>query len=141
MPPAGSRHGSAVAWCGRGVLVLGAAGSGKSALVAGLLLAGGYLVADDLVRLKHRAGRLLASGVAPRGLIELRGSGIFRTATTGEVPVNLCVEFVVSGAGERLPERTTSIVEGVDLPLLRVHPGGTAPVAGVLMALLGRREH
>lgn len=133
-------HGSAVAWCGRGVLLLGRSGAGKSALLGGLLLAGGYLVADDLVALRRRGPVLLAAGVAPRGLIELRGNGIFRLATMSEIPVNLCVELVSPDEGERLPERRTTTIAGCDVPALRLPPGRTEPVAGILMALLGRRK-
>ena len=55
----GRRHPRlAVAWCGRGILLLGAPGSGKTALCLELLAAGAYLVADDLVRLEPRGGTL-----------------------------------------------------------------------------------
>jgi serine kinase of HPr protein (carbohydrate metabolism regulator) len=73
-------------------------------------------------------------------LIELRGNGIFRLATMSEVPVNLCVELVSPDGRERLPERRTTALGGCDVPVLRVPPGRTEPVAGILIALLGRRR-
>jgi serine kinase of HPr protein (carbohydrate metabolism regulator) len=131
------RHGSAVAWCGWGVLVLGGPGSGKSSLVTGLLAAGAYLVADDLVALRRQGQVVLAAAVAPVGLIELRGNGIFRLATTSWVPVNLCVEL--DDAGERLPERRTMTLAGVEIPILRLRLAQPQAVAAVLVALASRR--
>lgn len=131
------QHGSAVAWCGWGVLVLGGAGSGKSSLVTGLLGVGAYLVADDLVALRREGSVVLAAAVAPAGLIELRGNGIFRLATTSWVPVNLCVEL--DDAGERLPERRTTTLSGVEIPILRLRSAQPQAVAAVLVALASRR--
>jgi serine kinase of HPr protein (carbohydrate metabolism regulator) len=123
------------------VLILGQPGAGKSTLLAGLLAAGAYLVADDLVRLTRRGSVLIASAVDRAGLIELRGGGIFRVATTtGGVPVNLCVELESPDGHERLPERRTMTIEGVELACLRLAaPGHAAAVAGVLVALAARR--
>jgi HPr kinase/phosphorylase len=133
-------HASVAAWCGRGVLVRGASGAGKSALIADLLAAGAYLVADDLVQVERRCGCLYATPVAETGLIELRGNGIFRLATTVGVPVTLCVELAVGFESERLPTCATALVAGVELPRLRLD--GSAPaVAQVLIALTARRAH
>lgn len=62
---------------GTGVLILGAAGSGKSALALELVSRGHQLVADDAVELRAANNRL--TGQCPRalrGLLEVRGLGI-----------------------------------------------------------------
>jgi HPr kinase/phosphorylase len=135
----GALHASAAAWCGRGVLLLGPPAAGKSTLLAGLLAAGAYLVADDLVRLTRRGALLLAAPVAPAGLIELRGNGIFRLAMTSAVPVNLCVELGRPERRERLPERRAMTIGGVEAPYLHLTAPGEAGVARILVALAARR--
>jgi HPr kinase/phosphorylase len=132
-------HASAVAWIGKGVLVTGDAGSGKSTLVARLLAHGAYLVADDLVRLVNRGSRLEASACGAPGLIELRGSGIFRIATTNRVPVSLCVELAPANDRERLPERSTVDLAGVAVPVLRAERHDRLAAGQVLLALCCRR--
>ena len=133
-------HASVAAWCGHGVLLRGPSAAGKSALLARLLAAGAYLVADDLVQLTPGPGRLYASAVAETGLIELRGNGIFRLATTVGVAVTLCVELGVDLKGERLPEHGTVVIAGVEIPRLRVD-GGAAALAQILIALTARRAY
>ncbi|MEK6806332.1 MAG: hypothetical protein AABY95_06760 [Pseudomonadota bacterium] len=62
---------------GIGLLILGAAGSGKSALALDLLTRGHRLVADDAVELVTQKKQLI--GHCPRrlrGLMEVRGLGI-----------------------------------------------------------------
>jgi HPr kinase/phosphorylase len=132
-------HGSAAAWAGRGVLLRGAPGAGKSALLARLLAAGAHLVADDLVRLVRRRGTLYAAGVSGAGLIELRGNGIFRLVTTSGVPVNLCVDLKPDPGRERLPEQRATMISGVAVPLLRLDDGDAAAVARVMIALAAQR--
>ncbi len=137
-------HASAAAWAGRGILLRGPSGAGKSALLARLLAAGAYLVADDLVRLERRGTMLHATAVAGAGLIELRRNGIFRlVATTAGAPVSLCVDLVADlGCSERLPERRSAKIAGVDVPSLLVGDGrDPAAVAHVLVALAARRVH
>lgn len=132
-------HASAAAWVGRGILLLGEPGSGKSTLLAELLAAGAYLVADDLVRLEMRDRVVCATSGGATGLIELRGNGIFRVATTDVVPVNLCVELTPAPERDRLPEGGMLRVAGTELPLLRAWRNGRFPVAQVLLALCARR--
>lgn len=137
---AGHLHASAAAWVGRGVLILGPPGAGKSALLARLLAAGAWLVADDLVRLTRRGNTLYAGAVSPPGLIELRGGGIFRLANTERARVSLCVELQRADPGrERLPEREATRIAGVELPVLPVDGGDPAAVARILIALAARR--
>ena len=73
-PPPGDAplnlHGSAVALEGRGLLILGASGTGKSALALRMMAHGARLVADDRVVLARRGDALIASAPpALRGTI------------------------------------------------------------------------
>ena len=137
--PTGAIHASAVAWVGKGILILGESGSGKSTLVGQLLAQGAYLVADDLVRLEPRRGRLIVRASGAPGLIELRGSGIFRIATTNGVPVDLCVELAPADDRERLPARSAVTLAGIEVPMLRAERHDRLAAGQVLVALCGRR--
>jgi HPr kinase/phosphorylase len=114
----GPLHASAVALAGRAALILGAAGSGKSALSLELMASGARLVADDRVILRRDGGRLLARAPdAIRGLIEARGVGVLHADPLDDVPVMLVVDLDRTET-ERLPPHRTRDVEGVTLPLL-----------------------
>jgi HPr kinase/phosphorylase len=79
--PSVTMHGCMVDMRGVGVLIVGKSGSGKSETAIGLLERGGSLVADDMVRLKHVGGEIIAT--APdlsRGYMEIRGIGIINVA-------------------------------------------------------------
>ena len=141
----GRRHPClAVGLVRRGILILGAAGGGKTALCLELMAAGAYLVADDLVRLEPRGGVLHASAAGATGLIELRGNGIFRVATSDGVRVSLCVELQAWSGQERLPE--TSVIRigrgrcPVAAPRQRQGRSGPAHVLLALHRRRGRRE-
>ena len=58
-------HASCVTVQGRGVLITGASGSGKSALALSLMALGADLVADDRVILSLDRGRVMASAPVP----------------------------------------------------------------------------
>jgi len=76
-----SLHGCMVDIRGIGTLIMGKSGSGKSETAIGLLERGASLVADDVVRIRHIGGELIAS--APdlsRGFLEMRGIGIINVA-------------------------------------------------------------
>lgn len=132
-------HATVVDWLGRGILLRGAPGAGKSALALRLIGAGAYLVADDLVRLTRRRDAVYASAVAGHGLIELRAGGIFQVATAREARVGLCVELDRQGDGERLPTPTSATILGIELPVVRAAAADAASVARVQVALLARR--
>jgi hypothetical protein len=86
-------HGTAIAWLGRGILLLGRPGSGKSDLALRLIEAGALLVADDLVALEATGNRLVARAHGAPGLIELRGQGIFRQAALAEAAIDIVVRL------------------------------------------------
>lgn len=72
-------HASAFVYAGVGCLILGEPGSGKSSLLAEVLLHGAKLIADDQVELHTLNGQLMAA--APdklAGVMELAGLGLIR---------------------------------------------------------------
>ena len=100
----------------QGVLIEGAAGSGKSDLALRALGEGFALVADDRVVLWISGGRLF--GRAPdalAGLIEVRGLDVVRVS-----PVPLCEIALAVGAGapDRLPEPAFADILGLRVPRL-----------------------
>jgi serine kinase of HPr protein (carbohydrate metabolism regulator) len=100
-------HASAASVGGRGVLIRGASGSGKSSLLLQLLVndaSGTVLVADDRVVLRVADGRLLASPPpALAGLLEIRGQGIRVLPWISPVAVDLVVDLAPLAACPRLP--------------------------------------
>ncbi|HET6468313.1 MAG TPA: hypothetical protein VFG43_08045 [Geminicoccaceae bacterium] len=131
-------HASCVAWHGRGILIHGPAGSGKSDLALRLIEAGAVLVADDLVALQRRGRRLVARPVALSGLIELRGLGIFTLPSLPEAPIELCL-LLDPIQGERLPDAAHETILGVPLPATAVAPACASAVMRVRMVLFGTR--
>ena len=87
-------HACAVAVEGRGLLILGASGAGKSSLALQLMALGAGLVADDRVSLHQEAGHLVASAPARlSGLIEARGIGLLHAHALGPTPLHLGVDL------------------------------------------------
>ena len=96
-------HASCVAIKGKGILILGESGSGKSDLALRLMEGGARLVADDRTELTVERGRLCAR--APKsiaGLIEVRGLGVVAQPFEKKATVALAVRL--DGAPERLPD-------------------------------------
>jgi HPr kinase/phosphorylase len=112
-------HASAVACDGRGLLILGPSGSGKSALALQLMALGADLVSDDAVVLNRgRDGALVAT--APdtiRGLVEARGIGLLYAPALSGCPIHAVVDLSRTETERLPPERTTCLL-GVTLPLL-----------------------
>ncbi len=108
-------HGTVIAGPQRAVLIVGAAGSGKSALALDLMARGARLVADDRVRIEPRDGQLIAS--APdtlRGLVELRGIGIGRVIPRPYAALSLVVDLDATPDG-RQPDPLTWHHRGITL--------------------------
>ena len=111
-------HGAAVAVAGRGVLILGASGSGKSALALAMIGRGAALVADDRVVLERRGGALVARAPATiAGLIEARGVGILRLPALAEAPLVAAVDLDRPAAA-RMPQPVTITHLGVGIELI-----------------------
>lgn len=138
--PVPTIHASCVSVGGRGVLIRGASGTGKSHLAFALLLAGGSgrvppveLVADDRVLLTPRDGQLIARAPdALAGLLEIRGAGLRRLPYRAEVALDLVVDLKAADAARLpAPEARHVVLEGVPLARLAV----LAPGDGVQQVL------
>ena len=132
-------HATAVRWHERGLLLLGPSGVGKSDLALRLVERGAALVADDLVRITTRNGRLVARAAAGPGLIELRGQGIFQLPHVDETVLDLALEL--GPAAERLPEAATRSIAGIALPCCRLDPRHASAPARIAVLLTRERVH
>lgn len=114
----GPFHASCVSHQGKGVLICGASGSGKSGLALQLMALGADLVADDRVILKAQDDGLLASAPAPiAGQIEARGIGILNAKALSSAQVHLVIALDHAEKA-RSPEQYTITRLGITLPLL-----------------------
>lgn len=124
-----------------GVLIVGASGSGKSALALSLMALGATLVSDDQVILTadEACDTLHAKAPAPiRGLIEARGLGILHAQTFEECIVTAIVDLDRI-EDERLPPLRKERLIGIEIPLYyRVETPQFA--AGLLQVLKGGRS-
>jgi len=116
-----------VAIDGRGVLIRGAPGSGKSDLALRLIDGGAALVADDGVELEAKNGELLARfpPQAPpelKGRIEVRGLGIVEVGAGPAVRLALLVDLTPPDSIERLPENQCEPILGIELFRIQLAP-------------------
>jgi HPr kinase/phosphorylase len=133
-------HASCVAVAGRGVLILGASGAGKSALALQLMAYGAVLVADDRVIVSRQGPEIFAdSPPRIRGLIEARNIGILNAEPHGLVRIHLLVDLDQSEL-QRLPPNRQQPVLGVPIDLVFKVSGGHFPAAILHYVRAGRAE-
>lgn len=134
-------HATAVAWHGRGILIRGPSGGGKSTLALGLIDRGALLVGDDQVVLQAVSGALVMAVPAPlAGVLEVRGVGLIRFPYLLSARLALVVDLVPPARIERLPDFASTRLLDIRVPVLAVAAGdGLAPLR-VTTALRGLRE-
>ena len=133
-------HASTVSIDGRGVMICGTSGSGKSSLALRLMSMGARLVADDQTMIESRDDGLWAMAPEPlRGMIEARGVGLLNAPFQEEVRLALVVDLDERET-DRLPPRREWSFGGVNLPLVLGQLTDHFPSAILHFARHGRRE-
>ena len=117
---------SCVAIEGRGLVIEGPPGSGKSSLALTLIDRGATLVGDDGLSL-HTEGRKVMASPAPAiaGLIEIRNVGLVKLPFVGGVPVALVIRLDPE-APRMVETAETVLLSDVRLPAIRLWPGAEA---------------
>ena len=112
---------SCVAMRGRGILIMGEPGSGKSSLALALLDRGAELVGDDGVTLEQDGDQIVASPPPnTAGLIEIRNVGLLEVPTA-TAPIAIVVNLTPEA--ERLPLGTgEALLLGRPVPQVDLFP-------------------
>lgn len=129
-------HASCVSIGGKGVLIRGTSGSGKSDLALRLIDYGARLVGDDYVELNAKGGALIAT--APKelaGKIEARGLGILELPFTSSARIHLIVRLMPRNEIPRMPEDHMTHLMDVPLPYIMVDPQDASATAKIRLAL------
>ena len=128
-------HATTVAIGGRGVMIEGVSGVGKSDLAIRLIDRGAVLVSDDYSFFQRRDGRVVASAPATiAGKIEVRGLGIVDMPHIDEAPIAMIV--MLGEPAARLPEPGQARkLLGLDMPLLALDGHESSAAIKVELAL------
>lgn len=111
-------HATTIAVAGKGVLIRGQSGTGKSALALALLARGADLIADDRTQIDRVGDALIARAPdAIAGLIEARYVGLINVPAVGPTPLALVIDMDRIEQ-DRLPHVHSQTVLGVPLPCL-----------------------
>jgi len=129
-------HATTVALDGRGVLICGGAGCGKSDLGLRLIEAGAVLVSDDYTEVGPVGDNLVAQAPETiQGKMEVRGLGIVDMEFAPSAPVCLRVELVGRDRVERLPDPGVVVIEGIEIPEIRICGFDASAAAKVRLAV------
>lgn len=129
-------HASCVEFEGKGVVIFGASGSGKSDLALRLIDAGGKLVSDDYVEITNESDILYAHP-APniKGMIEVRGIGLMKVAYKKSSVLAVALMLVPKEDIERLPEAKTFSENGAEIPLYEFYSFSASAIAKIRLLL------
>lgn len=115
-------HGTVLDVAGRGVMLRGPSGSGKSDLALRLIDRGAVLVADDQVLLEQRRlGVVASSPPSLYGLLEVRGLGIQSIPAIRQTVLHLVVDLCSRDDVPRMPEPECVEMAGHEIALVRLN--------------------
>jgi HPr kinase/phosphorylase len=131
-------HATAVSFEGKGLLILGVSGSGKSDLALRIIDQGGVLVADDRCELlSNQSGRLIVSAPSQlQGLLEVRGLGIVNLPFATDLAVDLVIALESEPSTvQRMPEQQYETLLNVRVPKISIWPFAASAVTVIKLAL------
>ena len=127
-------HATTVAKDGRGVVIAGRSGSGKSDLALRLIDRGFVLVSDDQTLVSKSGNGLIATAPATiRGKLEVRGIGIVTMPVAESVAVSLWVDL--SSEIKRLPGDESHLILGMEVPEISLDATAASAPLKVELAL------
>jgi serine kinase of HPr protein (carbohydrate metabolism regulator) len=132
-------HATSVALAGRGLLIRGASGAGKSGLALEMMTRGARLIADDRTVVTREGDALwLDAPDTLRGMIEARGLGILHVRPAGRTRLAAVLDLDTPET-ERLPPHRQTSVLGLETVLLHKSASAYFP-AGLVIYLLQHAE-
>ena len=125
-------YGTAVLYCGFGILIRGPSGSGKSDLALRLIDDGADLIADDQVIIKSVGEILqLSSPDKISGLIEIRGVGVVRIKYVSGVPLGLILDINPRKKLKRMPITKKELIGNISIPVITIDAFESSAVAKI----------
>ncbi len=131
-------HATAVQWLGKGLILRGTSGIGKSDLAIRLIENGAELVGDDQLDLQCEDGKITARACAP-GWIELRHLGLFRLPYVCSAAVDWMIDLSYGEPEERLPPLRFETILGIRVPLVQLNPRHPSATARLRILLTSNR--
>lgn len=133
-------HATLVSLNGKGVLLTGKSGSGKSDLALRMIMESqAQLVADDRVDLVLKNGKVYGSAPeAISGKLEIRNVGIGNFPVAKEAEITLCAELCTdTNELERLPLPETVDLLGVSVTKLKLYPFECSTICKIMAKING----
>jgi serine kinase of HPr protein (carbohydrate metabolism regulator) len=141
---ASNYHCSVVELAGKGILIEGGSGSGKTSLAFALIEAAqnrglsAIFVSDDQALLSLRAGKLVARAPETiRGKAEIYGLGIVSVPFREAATIELVVRLLPASRIERLPCEAKSKLAGSDTPQIDAPENAESHATRMVLGKLG----